>query len=49
MLFRSSLGSFWLGLKVQDRVPQATFNRVVLGFLTLLGAFLVVRALTPSP
>ena len=41
-----SLGSFWLGLKVQDRVPQATFNRVVLGFLTLLGGFLVVRALS---
>jgi uncharacterized membrane protein YfcA len=44
-----SLGSFWLGLKVQDRVPQATFNRVVLYFLALLGAFLVFRALTHLP
>jgi len=44
-----SLGGFWLGLKVQDRVAQAIFNRAVLGFLTLLGGFLVFRALTPSP
>lgn len=44
-----SLGTFWLGLKVQDRVAQATFNRAVRGFLALLGAFLVVRALTSSP
>jgi len=40
-----SLGSFWLGLKVQDRVAQAIFNRAVLAFLTLLGGFLVFRAL----
>jgi uncharacterized membrane protein YfcA len=40
-----SLGTFWLGLKVQDRVAQATFNRAVLCFLALLGAFLIFRAL----
>lgn len=39
------LGAFWLGLRVQDRVDQATFNRAVLGFLAVLGAWLVIRAL----
>ena len=39
------LGGFWLGLRVQDRVDQQTFNRAVLGFLALLGAWLVIRAL----
>jgi uncharacterized membrane protein YfcA len=39
------LGAFWLGLKTQDRVDQATFNRVVLGFLGLLGIWLVIRSL----
>ncbi len=38
------LGSFWLGLQTQDRVDQVTFNRVVLGFLALVGVWLVVRA-----
>ena len=38
------LGAFWLGLKTQDRVDQVTFNRVVLGFLGLLGIWLVIRA-----
>ena len=37
------LGAFWLGLMTQDRVDQVTFNRVVLGFLTLIGAWLIVR------
>ncbi|MFQ5897408.1 MAG: TSUP family transporter [Candidatus Methylomirabilia bacterium] len=37
------LGVFWLGLRVQDRVDQATFSRAVLAFLTLVGAFLVFR------
>jgi len=41
-----SLGTFWLGLKVQDRIPQALFNRATLYFLGLLGGVLVVRALT---
>lgn len=40
------LGTFWLGLKTQDRVDQITFNRVVLGFLAVLGIGLIVRALT---
>lgn len=39
------LGAFWLGLKTQDRVDQVTFNRVVLGFLGLLGAWLVIRSM----
>ena len=38
MLFRS--------LAIQDRLDQATFNRVVLIFLGGLGAWLIVRALT---
>ena len=38
------LGAFWLGLRTQDRVDQVTFNRVVLGFLGLLGVWLVVRS-----
>jgi uncharacterized membrane protein YfcA len=41
-----SLGTFWLGLKVQDRVDQATFNRAILGFLALLGSWLIFRALS---
>lgn len=39
------LGAFWAGLRVQDRVDQRTFNRAVLGFLALLGVWLVIRAL----
>lgn len=39
------LGAFWLGLKTQDRVDQVTFNRLVLGFLAVLGVWIVVRAL----
>jgi hypothetical protein len=38
------LGAFWLGLRVQDRVEQETFNRAVLGFLAVLGAWLVIRS-----
>jgi uncharacterized membrane protein YfcA len=41
-----SLGTFWLGLRIQDRVPQAIFNRAILGFLALLGGWLVFRALS---
>ncbi|MFQ5828503.1 MAG: TSUP family transporter [Candidatus Methylomirabilia bacterium] len=40
------LGAFWLGLRVQDRVAQETFNRAVLLFLAMLGALLVVRAIS---
>ena len=39
------LGAFWLGLRVQDRVAQETFNRAVLGFLAAVGVWLVLRAL----
>jgi uncharacterized membrane protein YfcA len=40
-----ALAGFALGLKVQDRLEQHAFNRGVLGFLALLGAWLVVRSL----
>jgi uncharacterized protein len=40
-----ALAGFALGLKVQDRLEQRTFNRAVLGFLTVLGVWLVVRSL----
>jgi hypothetical protein len=40
-----ALGGFALGLKVQDRLDQRTFNRAVLGFLAVLGAWLVVRGI----
>ena len=40
-----ALGGFRVGLAIQDRLDQATFNRVILVFLGLLGAWLVVRAL----
>ena len=39
------LGSFALGLRLQDRLAQATFNRVVLGSLAALGAWLILRAM----
>lgn len=40
-----ALGGFALGLRVQDRLEQAAFNRAVLVFLAALGLWLVVRAL----
>jgi uncharacterized membrane protein YfcA len=40
-----ALAAFALGLRVQDRLEQRAFNRLVLGFLTLLGAWLVLRNL----
>ena len=40
-----ALGGFGLGLRVQDRLEQRAFNRAVLGFLGVLGLWLVVRAL----
>jgi uncharacterized membrane protein YfcA len=39
------LVSFAVGLRVQDRLDQRSFNRAVLGFLALLGAWLLVRSL----
>lgn len=41
-----SVATFRLGLALQDRLDQATFNRAVLGFLGLLGAWLTWRALS---
>jgi uncharacterized protein len=40
-----ALAGFRLGLAIQDRLDQTTFNRVILVFLGLLGGWLVVRAL----
>jgi uncharacterized membrane protein YfcA len=40
-----SLGGFRLGLRVQDRVPQATFNRVVLIMLTVVAVAMLARGL----
>ena len=34
-----------LGLKLQDRLDQRSFNRAVLVFLAVLGLWLVARAL----
>src|SRR5204862_8153095 len=40
-----ALIGFRLGLAIQDRLEQRTFNRVVLIFLGCLGVWLIVRAL----
>ncbi len=40
-----ALGGFALGLRVQDRLQPAAFNRVVLAFLAVLGVWLVARGL----
>jgi uncharacterized membrane protein YfcA len=42
------LGAFWLGLRVQDALPERVFNRAVLGFLIVLGLWLLGRSLWPS-
>ena len=39
------LAGFAVGLRVQDRLDQRAFNRAVLGFLALLGAWLLIRSL----
>ena len=39
-----ALAGFALGLRVQDRLDQRTFNRAVVAFLALLGAWLVLRS-----
>jgi uncharacterized membrane protein YfcA len=39
------LVGFALGLRVQDRLDQRTFNRAVLAFLAVLGAWLLIRSL----
>jgi uncharacterized membrane protein YfcA len=44
-LIAVALGGFAVGLRVQDRLDQRTFNRAVLVFLAVLGVWLLVRAL----
>ena len=39
------LAGFAVGLRVQDRLDQRGFNRAVLSFLALLGAWLLLRSL----
>jgi uncharacterized protein len=39
-----ALAGFAVGLKVQDRLEPLAFNRAVLGFLGVLGVWLVVRS-----
>lgn len=41
-----ALAGFAVGLRVQDRLDQRSFNRAVLVFLGVLGAWLVVRSLS---
>ncbi|HYB70977.1 MAG TPA: sulfite exporter TauE/SafE family protein [Candidatus Bathyarchaeia archaeon] len=38
-----ALLAFAVGLRVQDRLDQRSFNRAVLAFLAILGAWLVIR------
>ena len=45
LLTVAALGGFRMGLAVQDRLDQATFNGVIIVFLGFLGAWLIVRAL----
>jgi uncharacterized membrane protein YfcA len=40
-----ALVGFAFGLRIQDRLPQAAFNRAVLGMLAVLGMGLVLRGL----
>jgi uncharacterized membrane protein YfcA len=42
------LGAFWLGLRVQDALPERIFNRAVLTFLGVLGLSLLARSLFGS-
>ena len=40
-----ALVAFWVGLRVQDRVPQATFARILHGLLLGMGLFFIYRGL----
>jgi uncharacterized membrane protein YfcA len=40
-----ALAGFAVGLRVQDRLDQRTFNRAVLVFLAVLGGWLLFRSL----
>jgi hypothetical protein len=44
-LTAAGVAGFALGTRLQDKLDQRAFNRAVLVFLTLLGTWLVVRAL----
>ena len=39
------LVAFAAGLRFQDRLPETSFRRLVLGFLAVIGAWLVIRGL----
>lgn len=43
-----ALAAFQVGVRVQDRRDGRTFHRAVLGFLAVLGLWLLVRATRPS-
>lgn len=43
-LTAAGLAGFFLGLRIQDRLDQGTFNRVVLVCLGALGGWLILRA-----
>jgi uncharacterized protein len=45
LLTLAALAGFGVGLRVQDRLSPATFNRAILVFLAVLGCWLVVRSL----
>jgi uncharacterized protein len=45
LLTLAALAGFALGLRLQDRLAPPVFNRVVLGFLAVLGVWLVARSL----
>jgi uncharacterized protein len=45
LLTAAALGGFAVGLRVQDRMEPRVFNRAVLGFLAVLGVWLVARSL----
>jgi hypothetical protein len=48
LLTVAALAGFAVGLRVQDRLEPRAFNRAVLGFLSLLGVWLLLRNLPIS-
>ena len=45
LLTLAALAGFGVGLRVQDRLSPATFNRAILLFLAVLGCWIVLRSL----
>jgi uncharacterized membrane protein YfcA len=43
-----TLAGFYAGMRAQDRVNQATFNRGLLLLLSVVGVTLLLRALTQA-